>query len=180
MESPIRLTYRDYVLLPEDKRVELIEGDFSMTPSPTEYHQRISGRLYLHLCRFVLERKLGHVYYAPFDVILSDENVVQPDILFVSSKRSAVIQEDGIMGPPDLAVEIISRGTRQKDMILKRDLYGKFGVREYWIVDPDARTVEILTWTSRGMQTWKIFPGEAALSSPGLPGIEIPLGEVFD
>ena len=138
------LTYEDYLQFPDDgKRHEIIEGDHYMTPAPRTKHQKISVNLATAVASFAKQHKLGLVLTAPCDVILSDENVVQPDLLFVSTARSALVTEDNIQGAPDLIVEILSESSRKKDEVTKRKLYERFGVREYWIVDPELEIVKI-------------------------------------
>ena len=138
------LTYDDYVEFPDDgKRHEIIEGNHYMTPAPRIKHQKISGNLATAMLPFSKQHKLGLVFTAPCDVVLSDENVVQPDLLFVSAARAAIVTEDNIQGAPDLIVEILSESSRKKDEVTKRKLYERFGVLEYWIVDPELETVKI-------------------------------------
>lgn len=175
-----QFTYQDYRLLPEDKHYELVEGDLQVTPAPSFRHQAISMQLALPLAGFVQRNQLGHVVAAPTDVILSDVNVVQPDILFIARDRQAIIDPaGGVRGAPDLVVEILSPGTAGRDRVLKRKLYGKYGVREYWVVDPDSRSIEVLTTGSSGLETWQVFPAESELASPLLPGLSVSLGDVF-
>lgn len=179
LKDVIKLTYRDYVLLPEDKRYELIEGEFYMVPSPQEPHQRVSSRFEYELVTFVEDHDLGYVYHAPFDVVLSMENVVQPDIIFVAKHRRGIITQANIQGSPDLLVEILSPSTSDRDLTLKRNLYGKYGVREYWIVDTEAETVEVSTLGRSGLETYHVFPKGNLLVSPLLPGLQINLDEIF-
>jgi len=131
-----KYTYEDYLKTPEDKRYELIEGELLMTPSPITSHQRISRKIEFLIEKFVTENDLGEVFYAPYDVHLDDENVVQPDIMFISKGRSKIIGEKNLLGAPDLVVEILSESTAYRDLIQKKKLYAKFGVKEYWIVVP--------------------------------------------
>jgi Uma2 family endonuclease len=106
-----KYTYEDYLKTPEDERYELIEGEMLMTPSPITRHQRISRELEFEILKFVRENALGEVFDAPYDVYLDDENVVQPDILFISKDRLNIIGEKNIQGAPDLVIEIISENT---------------------------------------------------------------------
>jgi len=175
----IKLTYRDYLLLPEDSRYELIEGDLFMVPSPNELHQRISKRLEYELITFVEDRELGEIYDAPFDVVLSTHNVVQPDILFVARERRGIITDKNIQGAPDLIIEILSPGTSDRDLIVKRTLYAKYGVKEYWIVDPVAESIEICRLAQSGMETFQVYLKENTLKSPLLPGLELNLTKIF-
>ena len=136
-----KLTYEDYRKTPDDERWELLNGELIMPPSPTIAHQRVSRRLERRLDTFVEERGLGEVFYAPCDVVLSDVNVVQPDLLFVSTEQAHIITRENIRGAPDLVVEILSPSTASRDWRDKLDLYAEHGVKEYWVVDPDAQRV---------------------------------------
>ncbi|RMD91413.1 MAG: Uma2 family endonuclease, partial [Calditrichaeota bacterium] len=131
----LQFTYDDYLQLHDDgKRYEIIEGELFMTPAPNIQHQNILSELGERLRKFVLKKHLGIVLYAPCDVILSKTNVVQPDILYVSKINQAIITDKNIQGAPDLVVEITSATTLERDLVLKKKLYGKYGVKEYWIV----------------------------------------------
>lgn len=176
----VRFTYQDYQMLPEDKRFEILDGDLCMIASPNTRHQRISKRLLIELAQQIERKGLGEVFQAPFDVILSEENVVQPDILFVEKSRSVLIGEPNLRGTPDLVVEILSAGSRKKDSEVKRKIYARFGVREYWIVDPDAETIEVLLWSEIGYVTHRVFSKCDSLSSPLLPELRIKLSEIFE
>jgi Uma2 family endonuclease len=112
-------------------------------------------------------------------VIFSEENVVQPDILFVRKERAGIIGEMNLQGAPDLVIEILSAGTRSKDLDLKRKIYAGFGVQEYWIVDPELATVEVLVWSELGYITAGVCGRSDRLSSPLLPDLNVPLSEVF-
>lgn len=177
----IPFTVRDYKALPESetKRYELLGGELVVVPSPTWRHQDVSARLEFHLKAFVDERNLGYVVDAPLDVVLSDEDVVQPDILFISQERASIIREDGVYGAPDLVIEILSPTTAERDRTLKKTLYARHGVKEYWIVDPEGNTVEVLTLKERGYERVAFYHAEDALRSPLLVGLEIPLSKVF-
>lgn len=134
-----RYTYEDYLKTPDDERYELIEGDMFMTPSPETDHQRISRELEFKMIRFVKENDLDEVFDAPYDVYLNDEDVVQPDILFVSKERLNIIDEDKLKWP----LEIISEGTAYRDTIQKKMLYARFGVKGYWLVATKERMAEV-------------------------------------
>lgn len=175
----VRFTYQDYLHMPEDKRYELIEGEFFMVPSPNESHQRISGGLFFILYGFVKKSKLGSVYDAPFDVVFSEEDVVQPDIVFVSKERRNIITKNNIRGTPDLLIEILSPKINYRDREIKRKLYFKYGVKEYWIVDPEEQNVEVLSIAEDGYKTVGVYNINTPLSSPLLKGLLIDLKEVF-
>lgn len=130
MATKVKLTYQDYVLLPDDgKRYEILDGDLYVTPSPTARHQRISFNLSLALGQHVRTNRLGEVFCAPLDTILADDSIAQPDILFISNERLPIVR-DWVHRAPDLVIEIFSPGTRDRDRTLKRRLYARHGVRE--------------------------------------------------
>ena len=126
-----KLTYEEYLLFPEDGRLhELVDGDHCVTPAPTPRHQFILSNLHVALGRHVIERDLGRVAGAPFDVVLSDVDVVQPDLFYLSHERLDRLRETRLDGAPDLVVEVVSESTRKRDEILKRRLYEQRGARE--------------------------------------------------
>jgi len=141
----IKFTYEDYCLLPEDRRYELIEGEFFVVPSPSVIHQRISANLEELLRRYVKEKECGEVLDAPLDVLLSPQDVVQPDIMFISKERAHIVTDANIQGAPDLVMEILSPSTAERDRTVKKKLYARYGVKELWLVNPGAQTVEIFS-----------------------------------
>ena len=172
-----KLTYADYAKIPADgNRHEILEGEEFMTPAPGTGHQRISAGLHSLLHVHVRDNGLGVVFAAPTDVVLGDENVVQPDILFVSTSRLAIVTEANIQGAPDLVIEILSPSTASIDRGLKRDLYERAGVREYWIVDREARLVEVHVF---GPTRHHLTHGErGVVESALLPGLQIKVAEI--
>jgi Uma2 family endonuclease len=142
--AAVRFTYQDYLNLPEESRYEIIDGDLQMSPSPSTRHQRIVGKLYECLLATVRERGLGEVFIAPLDVVLSTADVVQPDVFFVSTERAAIVKEKGVFGAPDLVVEVLSSASAERDRTVKAKLYARAGVAELWLVDAEARTIEVL------------------------------------
>ena len=182
LSAPRKLTHQDYLQFPDDGlRHELIDGVHYVTPSPILRHQEISGRLEFALESFVRERGSGKVFHAPLDVILSDFDVVEPDILYVSNERAAILQ-DWVRGAPDLAVEILSPSTRKIDETIKQRLYDRVNVKEYWIVDPERDVVKVHRRADD-----RTFPRVAelardagdVLTTPLLPGFALPLEDVF-
>lgn len=173
------LSYDDYLKLPDDQRYEVVEGELAMTPAPDTDHQVILVDLVSALRSYTRRAGLGTVLAAPTDVILSDHNVVQPDLLFVSQERLSIVQKRGVFGAPDLVVEILSPSTATRDLGTKRELYSKFEVREYWIVDPMSRSVEVLTQQGGGLESWQRFVEGETLQSPLLPGLTVNLAEIF-
>ena len=128
--SSTKLTYSDYLRFPDDRlRHEIIDGVHFVTPSPVTKHQRISSDLLYLLMQYLREHSIGEVFYAPFDVILSDFDVVVPDLVYLSRERARFLTSKNLQGPPDLVVEILSPGTKGRDRQIKKDLYERAGVR---------------------------------------------------
>ena len=175
----IKLTYEDYCNTPDDERYELLDGDLVMTPAPRVSHQKAVIKLGAHLFYFVEEHELGVVLSSPCDVVLSDTDVVQPDLLFVSNERAHIITEANVQGAPDLVVEILSPATADRDLIVKRALYAKHGVKEYWIVDTDAKTVTVLLRDSQEFALVGVCGEGQTLASPTLAGFTINPDEIF-
>jgi len=179
VEHPdLRFTYRDYTLMPEGLSYELIDGDFYMVPAPRPFHQIIAGRILNALSRYVEEHDLGEVIPAPCDVKLSEYDVVQPDILFVAKRRLAIIEEQYIAGPPDLVVEVLSESDPSRDTEIKYKLYSRFGVREYWIVDPKG-SVQILSREEGQLRVSQTFHSGEVLTSQLLGDFRLILSGVF-
>ena len=179
MRNPqIKFTYEDYLLLPEHDRRELIEGDFYLAPLPITRYQDILRNLSTVLWDFVRRNSLGIVYWAPYDVVLSKLNVVQPDIIYISNQRRDIITENNISGAPDLVIEILSPGTADRDRGLKQCIYARYGVQEYWIVDPIENSVEVMELGEQGyIAAGTYLSGD--VSSSLLPGLHLGLDEIF-
>ncbi|MBI5528002.1 MAG: Uma2 family endonuclease [Deltaproteobacteria bacterium] len=144
LKTERKFTYEDYSKLPEGAPYQLIEGDLVMTPSPSPYHQRVSKRIEFLIYEFAeVERGLGEVLDAPIDIHLGDAEVFQPDIIFVSKDRLSIIGDKNIEGAPDLVVEVLSPSTAYYDLKHKKTVYAASGVKEYWIVDPIEKSVEV-------------------------------------
>jgi Uma2 family endonuclease len=184
MPSPTaKLTYDDFVLLPADgHRHELLDGEHHVTPAPGLRHQRLLRRLLVALDAAAQADGAGEVLCAPFDVVVSRHDVLEPDLLFVSAERSAVLTAANAQGAPDLVVEILSPASRRLDEILKRDLYERAGVAEYWIVDPEAEAVKVLRRSEGGLfgraHLLTRRDGDV-LTTPLLPGLLLALEAVF-
>lgn len=176
-EKP-RKTLDDFRKLPEGVRAELIEGELFMSPSPRERHQRAVLNLGMRLQAFANARSLGRVYVAPFDVHLPTGDVVEPDLLFVSSERLGIIS-DWVRGAPDLAIEVLSPENPERDRIVKRALYARAGVREYWIVDPQERSVESFALDGTAFTAVGFFREGERVMSPLLAGLDLPIAEIF-
>ena len=174
-----KYTYDDYLKTPDDKRYELIEGELYMTPSPITNHQRISGKIDFELRKFVLENDCGEVFYAPYDVYFDDENIVQPDILFISKERLDIIGEKNLQGAPDLVSEILSESNAYRDLIQKKKLYSKFGVKEYWIVVPGEKTIDVHILKDKTYQLYKTLGEDDTLESQIMKGFKMELKAIF-
>jgi len=175
-----RYTYEQLVAeMPETNQpCELWDGELIMSPAPSFYHQEVTLRFYRQLYEWVAGRKLGKVVAGPIDMVLSPHRVTQPDVAFIFHDRLSIITRT-INGPVDLAAEIISLGNRNRDRIEKRDLYEQYGVREYWLVDPEAQTIEVLYLENGRYQLFmRCTPGQTAASKL-LPGFEIEVTALF-
>ncbi|MGB9663111.1 MAG: Uma2 family endonuclease [Moorellaceae bacterium] len=174
-----RYTYKDYCLLPEGAPYQLIGGELVMTPSPTPYHQMVSMKLELQMASFVLEKGLGIVLDAPIDVYLEESETYQPDLIFISNERLSIIEEKCIKGAPDLVVEILSPATGYYDLRTKYKVYERNGVREYWIVDPQDRSVQVFS-----LREGKFVPDQAAekqgtIASRIIAGFTVEIESIF-
>jgi len=178
--GPIKLTYEDYAALPDDgRRYEVLDGELEVSPAPSTRHQGVSGNLFWVLHGHVRERGLGKVYCAPIDVILAPATVVQPDLVFVAAGREAIVTERAIEGPPDLVVEILSSWSVLRDRVAKAALYARYGVRQYWVVDPEARILEVYQLEGAAYRLVATHEGAARVRTVLLPDLEIDLAGVW-
>jgi Uma2 family endonuclease len=182
--SDRRLTYDDFVRFPDDgRRHEIIDGKHYVTPSPNLGHQELIGRLHLEIGLYLRQHPgIGRVFLSPLDVLFTQWDIVEPDLLFVAADQTDILTELNVQGPPALVVEILSRGTRKRDLTIKRRLFDRGGVREYWAVDPKLHLVMVFARQKDGS-----FPQVATLSRDRddvlttglLPGLTIQLNELF-
>ena len=176
----VKFTYDDYLLLPDDgKRYEILDGELLMSPSPKHLHQKVSLRLARILADFVENNSLGEILCAPFDVVLSPDHVVQPDILFVSNQNIEKIKETHFAGTPDFVIEILSKSTLQRDRIVKRKIYARFGLQEYWLVHPEKKYIQILRLQTGDLRNVAEFKEHETLASQVFPGLKIAMNEIF-
>jgi Uma2 family endonuclease len=181
-DRPTRLTYDDFVLFPEDGlRHEILDGEHYVSASPYLRHQAVSMSLSSLLGPFIRSHGIGQLFAAPTDVLLSRHDIVEPDLVFVSTERLQILTEKNIQGAPDLVVEILSGSTKRVDQGLKLERYERFGVQEYWIADSDRNTLTIYRLEGERFQNIATLSAEAedVLQTPLLPGLEIRLVEVF-
>ena len=181
----VRMTYDDLAALPDDGlRHELIDGVHFVTPSPALVHQLIVGNLHRLIANHLQAHATGVVLLAPFDVVLSIHDVVEPDLIYFARDRyEQVVTEKNAQGAPDLAIEILSPGTRRRDKGRKRAIYEREGAGEYWIVDPESKQVTVLrrAGSAPGFTAAVTLSqaGRGVLTSPLFPGLRIPLSRVF-
>ena len=179
MVTTPRLTYEDYAALEGDERYELLDGELMLVVSPNEDHQTVSLRLASRMLSFVEDNDLGRVFHAPYDVLFTDTDVVQPNLLFVSKERYHIRTPANIQGAPDLAVEILSPSSSRRDWHHKRELYARHGVREYWIVDPTNRIVSVLQLRDGVLEIEQACTEGDTAESLALGGFSVSLGELF-
>jgi Uma2 family endonuclease len=179
----VKLTYDDFLLFPDDgKRHELIDGEHYVTPSPNIRHQTILGNLHFLMRAWLEQHPVGRVFMAPLDVVFTQFDVVEPDLLFVSRHRAAdLLTAKHVTGAPDVVVEIGSPSTRKRDETIKRRLYERSGVSEYWVVDPDLDVVRAYRNRDGRFDRPIELRADAGdvLTSPHLDGLEMPVGRIF-
>jgi Uma2 family endonuclease len=182
-ETSARLTYEDLLQLPDDGlRHELIDGVHYVTASPVTRHQRILRKLAVAIENWLADHPTGEMFFAPLDVVLSRYDVVVPDLIYVSAERSVGIEERGLFAAPDLAVEILSPSTRHRDETLKRRLYERVGVAEYWLIDPGSDVVAISRRVGEHLRPAVVLTtlNDDELATPLFPGFALRLRALFE
>lgn len=174
-----KYTYEDYAKLPEGTPYQLIGGELIMTPTPTPYHQIVSRKIVSLLVQHVEKNDLGEVLYSPIDVYLTEEDTFQPDIIFISKERFNIIGETKIESAPDLIIELLSPVTAYYDLGRKYEVYEKSGVREYWIVHPERKSIEIYQNEGSQFRLIQTAKETGAINSLVLKDLEINLEKVF-
>ena len=177
----VKFTYDDLLNFPNDgKRHEIIDGEHYVTPSPNTKHQTICTNLTVVLGTYLKHHPVGAVFVAPFDVVLSDLDVVEPDLLYISRERAGMLTDQHVRGAPDLVVEILSPGTRKTDEVTKRKLYERFDVREYWVVDPELDTFKVYRRSEATFARVAELGADSGetLTTPLLPGLAVSLKEI--
>ena len=172
-------TAEDYFKLPQGAPYQLIGGKLIMNPSPVPYHQEISRKLSRNIGRFIEENGLGTLYYAPLDVIFGEQEVYQPDIIFISNDNAIIIGEKNIKGAPDMVIEILSPETAYYDMREKFKVFEQSGVKEYWIVDPGLKKIEVYENVEKRYKIFSEAEKEGAVISKIMDGLSIPLIDIF-
>jgi Uma2 family endonuclease len=184
MRSPIEeqlrpVTFEEYRALPDDgPRYELINGELFLMPAPKAIHRFVIGNLFKIINEFVTRHQLGLILFAPFDLRLSEHTSVQPDLLYFSKENKRAIGPDYAIRPPNLAIEVLSPSNRRTDLVLKRALFADHGVPEYWIVDPNKRSVSV-NLLQNGRYDETVFM-RGSVDVHVLPGLTLDLASVFE
>jgi Uma2 family endonuclease len=174
------LTVEEYKNLPETgPRYQLIEGDLYMAPAPNRFHQDISRNLQGALDRYLERHPIGILYNAPFDVYLTNTDVFQPDLLVVLNPNRSILTDAGAEGPPDLVVEILSPKTRQLDLVNKKRVYARLGVKELWIIDPEPGTVAVYRFEQSQVDAVEVLFPSDTITTPLLHGFSIRAASIF-
>jgi Uma2 family endonuclease len=180
MVAEDRLTYADYCQLPEDgHRYEIIDGELYNAPAPYVDHQDVVGNIWWILSNYCRKRRHGKLIVTPIDVVFSDNDIVQPDIVWISDENMSVLTKKNLQGPPDLAIEVLSQFTSRKDLVIKKKLYGKYKVKEYWAVDRADRRVYLFRLRGRGLREVAILTGRGSFTSALFPGLALRPSEFF-
>ena len=176
---PTTLTYEDYLKTPDEERWELLNGALTRRPTPNTAHQRTLGNIAVALFNSVDDKGLGEVIISPFDVVLSPTNVLEPDLIFVATGQRSIITDANILGTPALVIEVVSPSTLTRDRELKRRIYAEHGVSEYWLVDPEARTISVMSLQDKDFRKVGNYGVGEVLSSPTLEGLALDLTRIF-
>ena len=179
-----RLTYDDFLLFPEGDglRHEIIDGVHYVTAAPNLRHQDLVGRLHLAIGNFLASHQgVGRVFLSPVDVVFTVHDVVEPDLVFIAADQTDILTEANIQGAPAIVVEIVSKSTRRRDERIKKELFDRGGVREYWIVDPDRSrlTVYRREGSTLDARTALSAADRGVLTTPLIPGFSLSIAELF-
>ena len=179
MVTAIRLTYEDYAKTPEDERWELIDGELILTPSQNIPHQLNQSELGYYLTHFAKINDLGEIFYSAAEIVLSDTDVLKPDLSFVSKERAHILTHANIQGAPDLMVEILSPSTARRDWGVKRELYAKHGVKEYWITDPGNKIAWVMPLNDGVLEIKQTCYLGDTIASSVLAGFTVKVDDIF-
>ena len=179
----VKLTSDDFLLFPDDgNRHELVDGEHCVTPSPNVEHQRVQINLVRAMLSYLDAHPIGEIFCAPLDIVLSPHDVVEPDLFYISHERAAqVLTPQNVRGAPELVIEIASHSTRKRDETIKRRLYERDGVSEYWIVDLEIDAIRVYRRTGDRFNRAAELSSERGdvLTTSLLPGLEIVLTRIF-
>lgn len=175
-----KLTATEYRAIPEGPPwVELIDGCLVEEPSPSGAHQDAIGLLYSLILPWTRSRKSGLIRFAPFDVYLSEHDVLQPDLLFVAAERLSIVHDDGVHGAPDWVAEVLSPSTARRDLEVKRAIYARSGVTELWLMDPSLCEVMVFRLAEGAANPLRVHRSGDVLKSIVFPGLEIAVSDIF-
>ncbi len=175
-----KITYADYLKIDDNNRYEIFHGELRIVPALLPDHQGVSMNLGALLWSWVKRKRLGRVFNAPTDVIFDDDEIFQPDIIFIRNENKSIIGRNAIQGTPDLIVEIISPSSSFYDTVEKKEIYRKYGVKEYWLVFPDEKAIEILTLEKGSYSEFCRSKKEGIMKSRIIEGLEIDLKDIFE
>ncbi|MBZ5562678.1 MAG: Uma2 family endonuclease [Acidobacteriia bacterium] len=181
MRISAKFSYEDLQHFPPDhNRYEIVDGELFVTPAPIPLHQRIVMNLGAHLWNHVRAHHLGEVFVAPLDVVFTSGTVLEPDIIFVSRARLQIIGEKYLAGPPDLVVEVLSKSSSRLDRDIKPKQYARYGVPEFWLIDPEAKTVEIFRLQGEEYELAQRLEFGDTIASPLFPGLNLPVSSLWE
>ena len=175
----VKLTYEDYRKTPEDERYELIDGELIVAAAPNIAHQTAQANLGGPMQVYVRAEDIGRVFFSPCDVVLSEHNTFQPDLVFVSNENADIITDANIQGAPDLVVEIISPSSTGRDWVVKRDLYARHGVKEYWLIDPINRTLWVMLLKDGYLELAGEYKEGDTVTASTIRGFMVNLSDIF-
>ena len=179
MVTKAKYTYEDYLNTPEGEWYELIDGELILLPTPNTAHQEARGNLGTNMYMYAKDGELGRVFFVPFDIVFSESDVVQPDMLFVSKARDRIITRDNVKGAPELLVEITSPFSVKRDWNDKRELYARHGVIEYWIADPVHKIVSVMLLRDGVLELAGTYAEGDTVVSSALEGFSVEISAIF-
>jgi Uma2 family endonuclease len=159
---------------------EILDGELEVSPAPAPLHQRVSQNLSVILDGYVRPRRLGRIYRAPIDVLLADTTIVQPDLVFISAGREAIVTKRAVEGPPDLVVEILSPWSVRRDRVAKAALYARFGIAHYWLLDPEVRIFEVYKAEDAEYRLVETHGASGMMRTPLFPDLDADLSVVWE
>lgn len=182
-------TYDEYYNLTDENRYEIIDGKLIQRKGYNLEHQRVLGNIMMEFHNFIKQKPLGTFLHCPLDVVLDKHNVVQPDILYISNENKGIIREQAVFGSPDLLIEILSPSSKYRDIYIKKELYETFGIKEYWLVDPYIKSIDVLLLHDTGK--YKLYSegylevdnerdGERIIESKVMKDFRLSLESVFE
>ncbi len=181
MRISTKFTYEDLEAIPPDRnRYEIVDGELIVTAAPIPLHQKIVLNLGSRLLEHVRKHRLGEIYVAPLDIVFTRSTVLEPDLIFISRNRLHIVGEKNLTGPPDLVVEVLSESTARLDRDVKPKQYALYGVPEFWLIDPNGKTVEIFRLREGAYELAARLSYKDTLESPLFPGLRLPVSSLWE